>query len=247
MGDLLGSLPPGLDRPALPPAEHHKAQDGKHAGRPGRGQPAQRGGLRHGLRRHHGLELGETGSFIPQVRRDVHLQRLGLDQGRLPAPFRAGAFVHEFDRHRPDQVLAGVRRLELVVEPAPAGGSGFGGPFAVVADEEVAHGLTERRRFDLDAGLELDADLHLQQVGKRGARGQTRTESFTGPFSAVRSIASSGAGDDAASLRSPTPQPATASGTSTTSRQRPASRLMSRMCAGPLIVAAPACGKNAGG
>ena len=33
VGDLLGSLPPRLDRPALPPAEHHKAEDGEHAGR----------------------------------------------------------------------------------------------------------------------------------------------------------------------------------------------------------------------
>ena len=42
----------------------------------------------------------------------------------------------------------------------------------------------------------------------RGSRGQTRTNSFTGPFSALRSIAFPDADGDAPSFRRITPQPA---------------------------------------
>ena len=138
--------------------------------------------------------------LVAQLRRDIHLQRIGLDQGRLTPPFRIRAFVHEFDRHRPDQVLAGVRRLELVVEPARVPRTRLGGPLAVVANEKVAHGLSERRRLDLDAGLGLDRTSISTRSDSRGSRGETRTKSFTGPFSALRSIALPDADGDAPSL-----------------------------------------------
>ena len=57
-----------------------------------------------------------------------------------------------------------MHRLQLIVEAAQVSRTRLGGPLAVVANEKVAHGLSECRRFDLDAGLGLDADVHFHEV-----------------------------------------------------------------------------------
>ena len=57
-----------------------------------------------------------------------------------------------------------MRRLQLIMEAAHVSRTRLGGPLAVIANEKVADGLSERRRFDLDVGLGLDCDVHFHEI-----------------------------------------------------------------------------------
>ena len=162
--DLLGALPYRFDRPALPPAEQNDGQNREQTRQARGDQPADRTALRHRLWGHHRLEVRQTGCSFPELRGDRDLQRICLDQARLISPFRIRAFVREFDRHRADQVLTGVSRLQLIVETAHVPTTRFERPLAVVANQEVSHGLSESRRFDLDVRLGFDPDIHFHEI-----------------------------------------------------------------------------------
>ncbi len=144
-----------------------------------------------------GSRFARLGASFPSS--DVTFTSSGSVSIRAGSPRRSefGPFVDEFDRHRPDQVLAGVRGLQLIVKPTHVARARLRRPLAVVANDKVAHGLSERRRLDLDVGLRLDGRLPFPPDRIAAARAARRApNSFTGPFSAFRSIAFSDGGGD---------------------------------------------------
>ena len=145
---------------------------------------------RHRPRRQHRLEIRQARCLAPQLRRDVHLERVGLDQGGLTPPFRIRAVCRRI-RSTP----TGSGACRRVPAPTDSGTDArcrarLGGPLAVVANDKVAHGLSERRRFDLDVGLGLDADFHFHQIRQpRLARRDAHRAASPALFRRFRSIA----------------------------------------------------------